>query len=129
MLLVGALAWEEPDLKISNRNILLPVPQCEACRKVTYRLTARGGCYAWEISNPAVLELQEMRDSDDEHGCHGIALVTPKTQSPVRSPIWIIARDRKTSSILRCEVHIELIHHLAIIRQQRKVDVDDVQGL
>ena len=61
MLLVGALAWEEPDLKISNRNILLPVPQCEACRKVTYRLTARGGCYAWEISNPAVLELQEMR--------------------------------------------------------------------
>lgn len=48
-----------------------------------------------EISNSEVLEMTQHRDSSEEYGCFSKAIVTPKTQSAVSSPIWIIARDRR----------------------------------
>ncbi len=37
ILMVGAgVAREDPEREISTANLLLPVPQCDTCRRVTY---------------------------------------------------------------------------------------------
>ncbi|KNC50643.1 uncharacterized protein AMSG_11617 [Thecamonas trahens ATCC 50062] len=110
---------------ISSLNLLLP-------HGATHSLSASGGCFAWESSNPEVVAFAPAAaarsapatglDCVDE-----IVLTAHALPDGERASVWVFASDRATGTVLRCEVFVDTIASLAILTTSRTMYRGDAE--
>ena len=112
---------------ISSLNLLLPVSKST---NVVYELEAFNGCYDWTSSNSEVLSVRNVQTHTESNvPCYNKAVV--RVESSVVHPgvIWLIAKDRLSGHMLKCESKVALVHRIEILTRLRTIYVDDFETL
>ena len=65
-------------------------------------MSASNGCYEWSSSKSNIMSI-EYTGNDKTKPCHEEALVKLNTNKEYPNKIWIVAKDKNTKDILKCE--------------------------
>eukprot|EP01117_Protostelium_nocturnum_P011145 TRINITY_DN4049_c0_g1_i1.p1 TRINITY_DN4049_c0_g1~~TRINITY_DN4049_c0_g1_i1.p1 ORF type:complete len:1282 (-),score=524.10 TRINITY_DN4049_c0_g1_i1:1898-5743(-) len=119
---------------ISEITLLLPHPiqNSENSQKNVYHLLhAYNGCFKWSSTNPEVVRVQQIEETINGQTCSRRALVNAMTagESFSRASSWILAEDKITGKIVRCDVYVDWISNIEIQTKTRTISKDNYEVL
>ena len=115
------------DRTIDTLNLLLPLsPEIHT----SYPLAASNGCYQWTSSNPNIISLTPHKTGSQHNtDCFNSATAKVETSTAFGGAVWLMAKDRLTGHLLKCEARVAHINRLGILTRLRTIYVEDFETL
>uniref|UniRef100_T1JBD5 BIG2 domain-containing protein n=1 Tax=Strigamia maritima TaxID=126957 RepID=T1JBD5_STRMM len=85
---------------------------------------SEGGCYKWKSIRPEIVSVRMLEKSSLKH-CSTKAVVTVASRHPMRQTSLILAQDDTTGSVLHCDVIVDMIFALEIVRTTAELYLED----
>jgi hypothetical protein len=131
VLLFISTVKPERKQKISDVNVLLPLCHSKPCSSVSYRISAYAGCYEWSTDRPALINLQQLLDTDSSEPCFSSVIISTRIEERVSNhdSIWLTARDKKSNEEFRCKVGFGNVRTLTIAKRFDHMNVGEIVEL
>eukprot|EP00049_Salpingoeca_infusionum_P006269 m.104175 g.104175 ORF g.104175 m.104175 type:complete len:1823 (-) comp13256_c0_seq1:1404-6872(-) len=105
---------------LSQPRLLLPKPRGD--HKVTHVLES-DGCLFWQSRRNDVVTVQPINPK--ETGCATSALLEVRWTGPLRASAEIVATERDTGTVLRCDVSVDNIQKIELVTVDRTMYLND----
>ncbi|XP_006264393.3 nuclear pore membrane glycoprotein 210-like [Alligator mississippiensis] len=122
LLLLAFLAFLAPSwpYKLNVPKVLLPVSRE---LRVPFVLEAEGGCYSWYATRQDTVTVEPIYKNGTT--CSQRALLFAQSTQATKLSSVVIAEDRVTGHLLRCDVIVDVIDSIEIISRTREIYVED----
>uniref|UniRef100_A0A7M4E2U3 Nucleoporin 210 like n=1 Tax=Crocodylus porosus TaxID=8502 RepID=A0A7M4E2U3_CROPO len=122
LLLLACLALLGPSqpYKLNVPKVLLPV---SGELRVPFVLEAEGGCYSWYSTRQDTVTVEPVYKNGTT--CSQRALLFAQSTQAKKLSSVVIAEDRVTGHLLRCDVIVDVIDSIEIISRTREIYVED----
>jgi len=118
---------------ISDINVLLPVCESENCNRVSYEIEAFGGCYDWKLDQPDFLDMEKIKNNEenietDTDDCITKVRISPKNifKTPSEKVVFLQARNKNSNEIFKCRIGFGKINKLKIIKRFDVINVGEI---
>ncbi|XP_069766525.1 nuclear pore membrane glycoprotein 210-like isoform X2 [Narcine bancroftii] len=106
--------------KLNVPKVLLPY---SSTVRVHFTLEADEGCYGWFSTRPDIATVEPVYQNDTD--CSNKAIISARSSQPTRLTSIIIAEEKVTGQVLRCDVMVDKINQIEIVSTTRELYVDD----
>ncbi|XP_040395136.1 nuclear pore membrane glycoprotein 210-like isoform X5 [Cygnus olor] len=91
--------------------------------RVPFVLEAEGGCYSWYSTHNDIVTVESIYENGTI--CSQKALLSARSSQATKLSSVVIAEERVTGHLLRCDVIVDVINSIEIISRTREIYVED----
>ncbi|NXE57620.1 P210L protein, partial [Casuarius casuarius] len=106
--------------KLNVPKVLLPFSRE---LRVPFVLEAEGGCYSWYSTHYDIVTVEPIYENSTT--CSQKALLSAQSSQAIKLSSVVIAEERVTGHLLRCDVIVDVIDSIEIISRTREIYVED----
>nr|XP_047905222.1 nuclear pore membrane glycoprotein 210-like isoform X6 [Anser cygnoides] len=106
--------------KLNVPKVLLPFSRE---LRVPFVLEAEAGCYSWYSTHNDVVTVESIYENGTT--CYQKALLSARSSQATKLSSVVIAEERVTGHLLRCDVIVDVINSIEIISRTREIYVED----
>uniref|UniRef100_A0A8B9PCL5 Nucleoporin 210 like n=1 Tax=Apteryx owenii TaxID=8824 RepID=A0A8B9PCL5_APTOW len=106
--------------KLNVPKVLLPFSREF---RVPFVLEAEGGCYSWYSTHYDIVTVEPIYENSTT--CSQKALLSAQSSQATKLSSVVIAEERATGHLLRCDVIVDVIDSIEIISRTREIYVED----
>uniref|UniRef100_A0A8B9IA61 Nucleoporin 210 like n=1 Tax=Anser brachyrhynchus TaxID=132585 RepID=A0A8B9IA61_9AVES len=106
--------------KLNVPKVLLPFSRE---LRVPFVLEAEGGCYSWYSTHNDIVTVESIYENGTT--CYQKALLSARSSQATKLSSVVIAEERVTGHLLRCDVIVDVINSIEIISRTREIYVED----
>ncbi|XP_025936693.1 nuclear pore membrane glycoprotein 210-like [Apteryx rowi] len=106
--------------KLNVPKVLLPFSRE---LRVPFVLEAEGGCYSWYSTHYDIVTVEPIYENSTT--CSQKALLSARSSQATKLSSIVIAEERATGHLLRCDVIVDVIDSIEIISRTREIYVED----